>query len=371
MASPKHIGPNALNLSSEAVAGGGAAAVASKITWPVQDAMHLLHSTEAVRTGASAHHAFTGINSLGSSMGGLLGVAAGTGISAYLNHLVHGEHERTIVDRYRQQIGSVVGKHESQVNVDDLYHVAYGNPSLDEELDRNRGMRNLRTVSTLVGTTLAFAAVFAAVSLFPPLAALGAAAAAGGIFSAAGVGFIGASMAISFAVLHTVGKGMLAIGKKAFGYDKPNVEDHVNGLDDLIRDGVSLSPEKVMGVYVAASPEMQAQIQGAFGTSYDKLPREQQVQAEQMFGNGLPLEELTAAINSRQMSPRELIFTVHGQTSGMYSPLAPAPVGHQAAQEPQVAVQQQVSTPQRTTATQWRELVDKQRAAQEAALPQR
>jgi hypothetical protein len=375
MASPKHSGANPLNLSSEAVAGGGAAAVASKITWPVQDAMHLIHTAESVRTGASAHHAFTGLSSLGHSIGGLLGVAAGTGVSAYLNHLVHGHHEKTMVDRYRPQLGAILGKDESQVNVDDLYHVAYNNPSLDEELDRNRGMRNLRTGATLVATTLAFVAVFAAVSLFPPLAALGAAAAAGGIFSGAGLGFIASSMAISLGVLHLSGKGITKLGKKLFGYDKPNVEDHVNGLDDLVRDGATVAPEQVMGVYVAASPEMQSQIEYAFGGRYDTLDRSQQIKAEAMFGNNLPLEQLSDAINSKQMSPRELIFTVHGQRTGLVPPLTQSAAStadvpqQQVAQAPAMVAPQ--PAPKRTTASQWRDMVEQQRNAQETGVPQR
>ncbi|MCH2546102.1 MAG: hypothetical protein MK052_00625 [Alphaproteobacteria bacterium] len=320
--------PNALNLSSEAVAGGGAAAIASKITWPIQDAMHLLHSTEAVRTGAAAHSAMANISHLGSTIaanvGGVVGIAAGTGVSAYLNHMVQSHHEKTMTERYRPELASILGKDEEEIKVPDLYKVASANPGLDQELDRNRGMRNIRTASTLLATTAAFVAVFAAVSLVPPLGALGASAVAGGIMSVAGAKFIGASMAISLATLHTTGKGLNKLSKKMFGYNEPNVEDHVNGLDNLVKKGKELSSEKVMGVYVAASPALQEQVRDSFGKSYDKLSTPQQVKAEKMFGSHLPLEQAAEAINSGDMRARELIFTVHGQSSGL-SPSLDAP----------------------------------------------
>src|SRR5690606_14311495 len=111
------------------------------------------------------------------SMSGVLGVAAGTGISAYVNHLVHGHHERTLTEEFRPELAAITGKSEKDVAVSDLRNVARSNPSLDEDLDRNRGMRNLRTASTLVGSTVALVAVVA-LSSVPPLGLLAGAAAA-------------------------------------------------------------------------------------------------------------------------------------------------------------------------------------------------
>lgn len=380
MALVRNMGPNPLNISKEAIAGGGAANLASKITWPVQDAVHLLHSTDAVRTGATASHAVGGASAIGSSittaLSGVLGIAAGTGFSAYMNHLVHGHHEDEITERYRPQLASITAKDESSVNNADLYRVAANNPGLDEELDRNRGMRNLRTASTLAATTLAFAAVFTAVALVPPLGALGAAAAAGGVFSGAGLGFIGATMAISYGVLHTAGKGLTKLSAKMFGYDKPNTEDHVHGLADMVNDGKAVSPEKVMGVYVAASPALQEEIQCTFGDRYDRLSTADQVKAEKMYGDNLPLEEATHAINNGQMNPRELMFAVSGQVSGAGGSILLAPSSGQGA-APQQAVEKSVSPqqpqpPQQKksqnaapiTANQWQDLVEKQRSEQ-------
>jgi hypothetical protein len=370
-----HTGPNTLNLSTEAVAGGGAATIASKVTWPVQDAVHLLHSADAVRTGATAHHGFTSLGgAFASNMGGFLGIAAGTGISAYLNHLVFGHHEKNLTERYRPQLASILGKDQKAVTVDDLYAVSRENPSLDEELDRNRGMRNLRTGATLIATTLAFAAVFAAISFFPPLAALGAAAATGGLFSGAGLAFIASSMAISFATLHTSGKGLLNVGKKLFGYDEPTVEDHVHGLDNLVKEGKALTPEKVMGVYVAASPKLQTQIENTYGARYDTLSHAQQVDAEQRFGSDLPLESLAAAINNGEVSARELMFAVHGQYSGagavpsfVPSNAAVEPIPPAMQQQPEIAIASpeqpaEVATAKPITAGEWRTLVENQRA---------
>lgn len=359
---------NHLNVSAEVAAGSGAASIAAKSTWPVQDTMHILHSAEAVRTGATAHHAASIGGVLSSHAGGFLSVAAGTGISAYINHLVHGHQEKNLLQRYRPQIASFLGKEEETVTVDDLYSVAKQNPALDEELDRNSGMRNLRTAGALIGTTAAFTAVFLAATFFPPLAALGVAAASSGLFSMTGLGFVAACTAVSFGTLHVMGKGLTKLGHKLMGYDTPSVEDHVHGLDKLYKDGKDIAPEQVMGVFVASSPEMQASIKASFGKRYEKLTEEQQKQAEVMFGNHLPLEQIAANINAGELNPRELLFTVHGQSSGHHN--AGVTREHamnekaDAPKQEQPPAPQQPSQQQTTEASQWREMVEKQRAEQ-------
>ena len=307
---------NALNLSLEAAVGGGAANVATSAAWPVQDVLHTTH------TVGSIQHAHSAADLLSSSatFTGLLGIAAGTGISAYVNHLAHEEHERDLTNRYRPQIGMVVGKNPDLVDVHDMHAVAELNPTLDEELHRNNKMRTLRTATTLLATSVAFVSVFALVAFFPPMAALAGAAAAGGLLSAAGVGFVAASVGISFGVMHEAGRVIGKIGKKIFGLDKPTVEDHVHALDDLYKKGEHLGVEQVMGVYVASSPEVNKAIKQQFGKNYHKLSHDEQTQVVAQFGNSLPLEDLATAINNGDLNVRELSFLVHGQASGTYQP---------------------------------------------------
>lgn len=382
MGGDKKIGKkNNLNVSAEVAAGSGAASIAAKSTWPVQDTMHMLHSAEAVRTGATAHHAisFTGV--ISSHLGGFLSIAAGTGISAYINHLVHGHQEKNMLKRYRPQMAAFLGKPEESLTVKDMYEVARQNPSLNEELNRNNGMRNLRTAGALIGTTAAFTAVFLAATFFPPLAALGVAAASSGLFSGSGLAFVATCTAVSFGTLHVMGKGLTKLGHKLMGYDSPSVEDHVHGLDGLYKKGHEIAPEQVMGVFVAASPEMQAQIKEAFGNRYEKLHPEQQRAAEKMFGDNLPLEQIAADINAGMLNPRELLFTVHGQKSGAHEPgpqrentLSKNTVAQQAPASQQAAPAPTQLPPQKTQpeaeteqAANWREIVEKQRAAQAAS----
>lgn len=365
MAATQGITPDkdTLKVTAEVAAGSGAAAVAGKSTWPVQDTMHMLHAAEAVNSGASAHHAVSFTGFLGSHAGGLLTIAAGTGISAYINHLVHGHQEKNLLKRYRPQIAGFLGKEESELTVGDLHDAGEQNPSLGEELRRNSGMRNLRTTGALVGTVAAFTAVILAATFFPPLAALGGAAAAGGLFSLPGLGFVAACTAVSFATLSTVGKGLTKLGHKLMGYNTPSTEDHVHAVDKRFKDGKDIAPEHVLGVYAAATPELQSTIKASFGERFEKLPAEQQRQAAAMFGCQLPLEQLATAINAGQLNPRELLFTVHGQSSGVHS-AGPARE-HQVnkdtkAAQPQPEVQPELAA----EATQWREMVDKQRAQQ-------
>lgn len=364
-----------LNLPVEGLTSGHAASVAARSTWPVQDTMHVLSSAEAVRTGATAHHAATSLaGTITSHMGGILGVAAGTGISAYINHLVHGHQQKELLNRYRPQLASILGKEEGDLTVDDLQAVAGKNRSLSQELDRNRAMRNLRTGAALMGSAVAFGAVLLAASV-PPLSLLGAAV-AGSLFSWGGLGYVAACTAVSFAALTVFGKGAKKLGSKLLGHDVPTVEDHIHGIDELYKKGEHITPEHVMGVFVAANRRLQKDIKSAFGKRYDKLSPDKREQAMAMFGERLPLEQVTASINDGELNPRELIFAIHGQTSGLQSPAperghipgekeAAAPDKAQG-QEPvlhdQAAVQTQAEAERDS---QWRALLDKRRGEQQ------
>lgn len=301
---------SALRLSSEALAGGGAAVVASEAAWPVQEAMHLTHTVETVSSAHSAAHL------LNYSFGGFLSVAVGTGISSYMNRLALKEQEHDLAHRYRNQIGSILDKSPDSIGRDDLYEAAEINPSLAQELRRNKLMCHVRTGTVLVATTIAFAAVFAAMTVIAPLAALAGAAAAGGLFSAAGLGFVAATAALSFGALHVVSRGIGRLGKKIFGLNKPTIEDHVHELDGLYKKGNHLSQEQVMSVYVAAAPDMQESIKEQFGKPYHTLSRAQQSDVVAAFGDEIGVAAITDSINAGDLPVRELTFAVQGQSSG-------------------------------------------------------
>lgn len=306
----------AIQKSTEATASGGAASVVKKGVYTVQDALHSTH------LAASLGHAHDVAGIISTAPFGLIGVAAGTGVSAYFNNLAHKAKFNDLLDNYRPQIAAIVDKTPDKVKVGDLKRVAEVNPALNAEVKRSRKARDLGTLTMALSTAAAFGVVFSAIALFPPLTALAGAAAAGGLLSGAGVGFVAATGLLSFASLHVAGSAIGKLTKKIFRIDKHTVEDHVQTMDDNLKDGKVVSQEEVMGVFTAAMPGMQGRIKYTFGKEYDSLENADQMKAVQKFGRELNIEAVTNALNNGELPARELPFFVHGQASGAPSPQA-------------------------------------------------
>lgn len=306
----------AIKKATEATAGGGASSVVGKGVYTVQDALHTTH------LAAALGHAHDVAGIMASAPFGVLGVAAGTGVSAYFNHLAHKAKSSDLLDNYRPQIASIVSKTPDKVHLRDLESVAEVNPAINNEMKRNNKMKTFGTVKMAIATTAAFATVFAAIALFPPLGALAGAAAAQGLLSGAGLGFVAATGLISFGSLHAAGAAVGAVGKKLLHLDKHTVEDHVQTLDDHLKDGKLASKEEVMGVFAAASPGLQGRVKYTFGKEYDHLSSADQTKAVLTFGRELDIENVTKALNSGELPAREMPFFVFGQTSGAPNPQA-------------------------------------------------
>lgn len=302
--------------STEATASGGAAHMVGKGVYTVQDALHTTHLASTLGHAHNLHGIFE------AAPFGWLGVAAGTSVSAYFNHLAHRAKAEDLMDNYRPQIGSIVGKTPDKVKLGDLERVAEVNPALNAEMKRSRKLRDTGTLTMALATTVAFVGVFAAIALFPPLTALAGAAAASGLFSAAGLGFVATTGLLSWGLVHAAGSAIGAITKKAFKLDKHSVEDHVQAIHDDLKDGKVLSQEQVLGVFASASPGLEGRIKYTFGKDYDNLSADKQAQAVVNFGRELDLEGVTNALNSGELPAREMPFFVHGQSSGAPNPQA-------------------------------------------------
>lgn len=289
--------------------GGGAAAVATKLSNPFREAIGLDSvSSVAVGTGEAIATAASG-----------LGVAgAAVGVKAYMNQLEYKHEQNQLMELYRPQIASILGKERGAVELADLRTVAETNPSLESELSRFKARRNISNAASAIGTLGAFVAVFAAIALFPPLGAMAAAAATGGIFSGAGIGFAVASAAIGYGALQASKRIVGKIGGKLFGLDAPSVEDQVHEIGKQHRKEKTITQEQVLGVFVTAQPTLAADIETHYSKPYHKLTRAEKREAVQHLGPTFDLGEVTAAINEDRMNARELTFRVHGQQSGVY-----------------------------------------------------
>lgn len=299
----------ALHIGLRTAMGGGAASVASDLAGPVREALNM-----SSPVGAAA--ATTG-EILMASTGGLVSIGLGAGIDSYLNHIEHKHSQRQLTELYRPQIASLTGKEPAGVEVADLKSVASTNPSLQEELKRTDRKRTVKNIASIGGTVVAFAAVFAAITFFPPLAGMAVAAATGGSLATT-IGFGVVAGGLGF-VTHKLATGPLKrIGEKVFGLDKPSVEDKITQLSKQHRKDRPLTPEQVMDVYVGAQPELAAEIKANYGKPYADLGFAEKRHATAQYAERLQTPQITAAINAGDMNVRELTFRVHGQNSGVY-----------------------------------------------------
>lgn len=303
----------ALHVSLRTAMGGGAAAVATKLSYPVRDVMNL--SQPAV---GGTQMALTTGEILMSSTGGLISIGLGAGINGYINHMEFKHAERQLCELYRPQIASILGKEPGKVTIQDLYAVAEQNPSLDDELLRNRRDRMVKNVSAVAGTVVAFGAVFAAVTFLPAIGTLAAAAAVGGILSGAGIAFAAVAGGIGYASLQCARKAIGGLGRKMFGLDEPSVEDKIRELSKQHRKGHAIVPEQVMDVYLSARPELAQAVEAQYGKPFKDLPLDQRRVVALQHEEQLGLTETARALNESRMNVRELTFKVHGQFSGVY-----------------------------------------------------
>lgn len=293
----------ALQFSLRTVMGGGAATVANKLSPAVHDAMNASTASSAQAATMSAGEI------LMSSVGGLVGIGAGVGISAYLNHMEFKHREKQLCELYRPQIASILGKQPGLVTVQDLHVVAETNPTLQKELERNRSDRNIKNTGTILGTVAAFAAVFAAVTLFPVVAPALAAAVAGWVTT-------GASIVLGFATHQLARSAVSKIGRKMKGLDEPSVENKVNKIAQLQVNG-RVSPVPVLDIFVSAQPELAEAIQAEYGKPFKKMSFEERKTVLERYDAALGISGIVDALNKGEMRAQELTFRAHGQASGV------------------------------------------------------
>lgn len=287
--------------------GGGAASVAADLSEPIRSALSLSGSAGAAAVPVG--------EVIMSSTAGLASVAIGGGISAYINQLEYKHNERQLCERYRDHIAGFQLKEPGQVGIEDLKEVGKQNDAFAEELRRNKLTRNLKTTAAVVGTLFAFAAVFAAITFFPPLAGLAAASAAGGFMASVGMTVISGVM--GFVGLQVARHAVTRAGEKVMGLDKPSVLDQIQDIARHQKQEKPITQDQVLGIFVAAQPTLGKEIRKEFGAKYEDLSLAAKAQAVAAFDDHLGLSALTRKVNAGEIYPQELAFAVHGQSSGV------------------------------------------------------
>lgn len=236
---------------------------------------------------------------------GAIGIILGTGLKFYLNHKEMQHQNHQLMNMYRHEFAAKLDKATSQVTDMDLHLLAQDNPTLQEEIDRNRHERNLKTIAWGLAATVATAAVVATM-----------------VLAVTGTITLLPALAIGFGVglpVHWVAESAFEkVGERLTGLDRKTTLEQILSIERDQSNGQTISQERVMATYVSASPDLQEMIEKEFGKPYHHLALNRQHEVILRYGQEIGLVDMTQAINERRISAKELTFAVHGDRSNAY-----------------------------------------------------
>ena len=261
----------------------------------------------------------------------LVALPIGAAFSAGMYLQSHKYREKRILNQYKDEISAVMGVEPDQVSVAQLRQVARGNPRLgiepnpvlNEALGVNDRLRNhdlwargLSVVATglmllslssgnLAGIGEVFGAVKDTVGTSLGFAAAGGALQFGGIVLAGGL----LSGVLNLAFRHVI--------REFGGNDIRTAQSLIQDIAVDVKRGHTITPERVLEVYVAVNPEAAAAIKEKFGVAYGDLPSDVQQQLVAESGKQGELRQLAKDITARQVQPEELAFAAVGSASGV------------------------------------------------------
>lgn len=259
-----------------------------------------------------------GINGVFTAFGPHAGVVIGLGmmsaINASLAYAEYNSERREILDTYRDELSAKLGKDRRKLRYKDIDRVAEGsmeqgvesNHTLNQALQKARSYRNLNVGLSIFASLGSFALISIA---FPP-------AAPGAAIIAHGAAEVITQAAIGLITYLSIKAPLKWIGEKVLGLDRETTHDRIVSLERDRARGRFITREQVLSVFVSANEELDTMIRKTHGKQFDKLKLAEQQQIAAEFGKLIGLDQLTDAINHRQMKASELAFTVEGQVSG-------------------------------------------------------
>lgn len=267
---------------------------------------------------------------LEAAVGMTLAVGAVAGVSAGLvqSDFLHRRH--MLKERYKKEIGAIVGKSPEKVTEADMEKVARGsfqeniqpNPTLHEEIHNTRLERNIGGVLSVIAAAATFLilhsdAVHGALSQVVDTIAPGAGTAA---MVATKLAVNGVAGLITYYGIKTPAHWLAAAVTEL---ELETTNDRVTDIKRALASGHHISPEKVLEVFINAHPEVAEQLEAEYGRSYENLNHMHKRAILEEVQQSIDILRLTEDINHGRVRPEELAFTAFGQESG----LAPAGEG--------------------------------------------
>lgn len=251
--------------------------------------------------------------------------------------------EGKLVDAYREEIGAALDKEPQEVGIADYRLVAEGslhrgirpNPVLKQALERNESKHLMQFLTT------AFAGALTGLGL---LMFSGGVTALGqevdsiqqnvyaffGVESLAGAGAaLTGTLFASGLVMGLLNRALDFTGERLFGMTRTTAHERIQDIRRSVERGQEVTPQQVLGVFVATEPVLDRAIEEHFGQPYQRLNALEQFQALQFYADYLPVDALAAEINAGHIRPTELAFAAAGQRSGVARVAQPEREGEQ------------------------------------------
>ncbi len=247
-----------------------------------------------------------------SSIPGGVGVAAIVG--AVLAQMEYKQRKEELKELYRDELAAQLKKPAEKVTTEDFDKLAERNHTIREQLAKTKTARNLGVGVIAIGT---FAAVVAAFSIMGVLGSLGVTIAAPTAFAAGAMKWL-ATTAVAMITYGVIKPVMQKVGERMFGVDQKTTHERIEKMFGDHTQGKVISRERVLDVFVHATPPLDAFIKKEYGVSFDKLKPVDKLQlADSNIGKQLGVAELTEAINQGKIRSTELAFAVEGKFSGV------------------------------------------------------
>ena len=300
---------------------GTVGAVAHSVAEPVKhvaghESAHVVSKglTEGVRG------AFTG---LGPSAGTIIGLGLTSGVVAAITQGEYNAKRREIIAVYKDELSAKLGKPHQKIKHKDVKEFAEGNVekglegnrTIAQALSKARKERNIGIATSVLASMVSYGVLSLA---FPGF--VGATAAAVGVELAAhGIGHMIAQGVAGFLMYTAVRKPLNWVGQKMFKVGKATAHERIAEMQKDRDAGKTITRDRVFDIFVCVDHELDHMVKKAHGRHFHRLPTEKQEEIMDSIGKMIRLNEITAAINNRQMDPTELAFAVDGQESG-YKP---------------------------------------------------
>ncbi|MBY0406932.1 MAG: hypothetical protein K2Q01_04520, partial [Rickettsiales bacterium] len=250
--------------------------------------------------------------SMAGTVGGVVMIGASAAVSATLTQMDYVHRKENIKDFYKEELAARLNKPLDKVTADDLYTLGKENRVIGEEMHQIRKQRNFGVGISFLASLAALAVVTFAL---PAVVAL--VAGAGTTVASLGVG--GTLLKLGAALIsYNIVKGPLHhVADKLFDLDYKTTHDHIVNLSKERQAGRAITQEQIVGVYAAASPNLDRAIKREHGKFYDELTEAQQAAVTKELSKQLPLEKLVNDVNSGRVNVTEIAFSVEGQMSGV------------------------------------------------------